>query len=65
MLAIGGRTTVAVAICREAIVRWSEDPKLYAEKQRACAGLQPQFYDRGNSWYSAMRRVLEPYAVKR
>lgn len=50
---------------REAIVRLSEDPKLYAEKQRACAGLQPQFYDRGNSWYSAMRRVLEPYAAKR
>lgn len=50
---------------REAIVRLSEDPRLYAAKQRACAGLQQQFYDRDNSWYSAMRRVLEPFATKR
>lgn len=45
---------------REAIVRLSDDPELYASKQGACAGLQQQFYDRGNSWYSAMRRALDP-----
>ena len=50
---------------REAIVKLSDDPQLYAAKQRACAGLQEQFYDRGNSWYSAMRRALDPYARKR
>lgn len=47
---------------RDAIVSLSENPALYSEKQRACAGLQEQFYDRGNSWYSAMRRVLDPLA---
>lgn len=45
---------------REAIECLSDDPELYAEKQEACAGLQQQFYDRGNSWYSAMRRALDP-----
>jgi len=50
---------------REAIVKLSDEPELYALKQRACSGLQEQFYDRGNSWYSAMRRALDPYARKR
>jgi glycogen synthase len=48
---------------REAIVRLSDDPELYSEKQGACAALQGQFYDRGNSWYTAMRRALEPFVA--
>lgn len=48
---------------RDAIVRLSDDPELYSRKQSACAGLQGQFYDRGNSWYAAMRRALEPFAT--
>ena len=50
---------------RAAILRLSDDPDLYASKQSACAGLQGQFYDRGNSWYSAMRRALEPLVPQR
>jgi glycosyltransferase involved in cell wall biosynthesis len=50
---------------RDAIVRLSDDPELYARKQSACATLQGQFYDRGNSWYAAMRRALDPIATAR
>lgn len=48
---------------RDAIVNLSDDQELYTRKQRACAGLQQQFYDRGNSWYAAMRTALEKYAL--
>lgn len=48
---------------RDAIVALSDDPKLYAEKQAACAGLQEQFYDRDNSWYAKMRIALERHAL--
>lgn len=48
---------------RDAIVALRDDPKLYAEKQAACAGLQQQFYDPDNSWYAKMRIALEKYAL--
>jgi glycogen synthase len=44
---------------REAIVRLSSDPHLYERKRRASIGLQEQFYDPANSWYAAMKEVLE------
>lgn len=47
----------------DAIVRLSEDKELYDRLQRACAPLQGQFYDRENSWYSAMRRAIESHVM--
>lgn len=48
-----------------AIVRLSGDAALYDRLQRACAPLQGQFYDPANSWYTAMRRAIEQYALGR
>lgn len=50
---------------RDAIVRLSDDPALYDRLQRACAPLQEQFYDRENSWYTAMRRAIERHVPRR
>ena len=38
---------------------------LYDRLQRACAPLQEQFYDRENSWYTAMRRAIERHMPRR
>lgn len=49
----------------DAIVRLSEDDALYDRLQKACAPLQRQFYDRENSWYSAMRGAIEKHVLGR
>ena len=48
---------------RDAIVALANDPDLYERKREACEPLQAQFYDRGNSWYSAMMAALKRYVL--
>ena len=50
---------------RDAIVRLSDDAALYDRPQCACGPLQEQFYDRENSWYTAMCRAIERHVPRR
>lgn len=49
---------------REAIVRLADDEAFYQEKRAACGPLQDQFYDPANSWYAAMRLVIERHVLQ-
>jgi len=49
---------------RQALIQLADDAGFYNQKQAACAALQEQFYDPGNSWAEKLKAVLNSYVVK-
>lgn len=48
---------------RDAIVRLADDEAFYETKRAACGPLKDPFYDPANSWYAAMKQVIERHVL--